>query len=125
MIDGKIGIPYIERRNASMNSNPIEELAHSIKEITDREKDLKSWVEIAKLLLLKNRNIIDKYNNLSEEHDSVQYEYSLLNKDINEYKSQISEVLAQNEEMSSELTSLKYDHQLVVQESQQLKFDIE
>ena len=42
MIDGKIGTPYIERRNASMNSNPVEELAHSIREITDREKDLKS-----------------------------------------------------------------------------------
>ena len=42
MIDGKIGIPYIERRNASMNTNPVEELAYSIKEITDREKDLKS-----------------------------------------------------------------------------------
>ena len=71
MIDGKIGIPYIERRNASMNTNPVEELAYSIKEITDREKDLKSWVDIAKLLLMKNRNVIDKYNNLSEEHDSV------------------------------------------------------
>ena len=71
MIDGKIGTPYIERRNASMNSNPVEELAHSIREITDREKDLKSWVDISKLLLLKNRNVIDKYNNLTEENDSV------------------------------------------------------
>jgi len=110
-LDKELEVPYLERRKSLQlhKSNSVEELKETIQFLTEREKDLFAAVQIAKVLLKHNSDMLAQVNSLKNFNEELSTELQKQKQNTENLKTQHIEVVLSYEKALEEIRKLR-DH---------------